>query len=542
MPRLLFYMVKMFVPLFIGSSVAFGFGISGQKGRNGSPGRSGLPGESRTIFLNEIFQQVSTEGGRGYDGWDGGRGGDARSCYHGNPNHNVAGARGGNGGNGGTGGRGGNGGDITVYTTSITNLKNLQIIAGGGLGGYGGSAGYGGRGCYCSPPTWTKRTCHNETNGKGETVRKCSDRYYQCHPGSHGASGRHGRGGMGGRDGKMTVYLSEGKPPKPINKIYVDLGKLVQEPYFLSYDVWERRNDARNVLARGSHIKSNYNLWVRQETKNISIKWEAAQNSSDYTDEYLTLIYDDKGFRYHYPRGAYLELRYDKDNETITIIDAEKWANVQKASRVTAGPEEIWLLDGTKNLRKKANDSSFQTMPGSGSRLAISPSGEVWGLDSWSKKIYHFVDNSWQKYTNDRAKRIAVGTEGIWTIDLYNSIWRRDHENKEWISLDDKAKEISIGPNDDIWSIYLNGDVYQRVEEKWEKRGIKAHRISVGEAGIWVVTDKNKIFQYEGDNQWRRQVGRLKDLSVGYSGAIFGITPENFLMEWNGQYFRPTLK
>ncbi|MBQ50007.1 MAG: hypothetical protein CMP10_21695 [Zetaproteobacteria bacterium] len=295
-------------------------------------------------------------------------------------------------------------------------------------------------------------------------------------------------------------------------------------------------------MAPGSRVNSSYEIWTGQEFKSVTVKWQAEADPALFAGEEIVLEYSKSGFNYRYPRGAWVQINYDANASVITIVDAMKWSEAQKASWVAPGKDQIWLLNGTKNLRKTNNDQFFQEMPGSGSRIAIGPSGKIYGIDSFTNVIYKFVDEAWESYTGDRAKRLAAGPKSLFTIDLFNNIWQRDHENDSWIPLNDKSSEIAIGPKGDLWSIYLNGDVYERVNGDWIKRGIKASRISVGPEGPWVVDKQGSAYKYMGSNRWENIAGGVKEVAVRENGEVYGIAPGNFLMKFQGEYFRPLEK
>ena len=89
--------------------------------------------------------------------------------------------------------------------------------------------------------------------------------------------------------------------------------------------------------------------WKKQ---NVRIDWLANVPQEDFRGEFITLELNRDGFKYSYPKGAWLKMVYDEKLGVIKVLDAMKWNDALKASWVAQGGSENWLLDGTKNLRK----------------------------------------------------------------------------------------------------------------------------------------------------------------------------------------------
>ncbi|MDJ0901761.1 MAG: hypothetical protein QNJ55_23470, partial [Xenococcus sp. MO_188.B8] len=59
---------------------------------------------------------------------------------------------------------------------------------------------------------------------------------------------------------------------------------------------------------------------------------------------------------------------------------------------------------------------------------------------------------------------------------------------------------------------------------QWRQIAGKLKQISVGSAGeIWGVNSSDNIYQYTGENSWQQIAGGLKWVSVAADGTVFGV-------------------
>ena len=72
-------------------------------------------------------------------------------------------------------------------------------------------------------------------------------------------------------------------------------------------------------------------------------------------------------------------------------------------------------------------------------------------------------------------------------------------------------------------------------ENTWEQISGKLKQISVGDGGeVWGVNSANDIYRYNGNQTWTQIAGKLKHVSVGQNGVVWGIGPSDTIHRYNG--------
>ena len=315
----------------------YGFGRPGRNGSSGRKGPNGRDGRFAEIYLDGSYKSVNSKGEKGGWGSPGMSGQAASSCWFHQSSRDEYGAFGGHGGHGGDGGDGGDGGSVDIFAPSISALKQLQLDNSGGIPGFPGMAGSGARGCYCSPKSWTIQRCYSVTNPDGSMGRQCQNDRYLCHEGRNGQNGHRGRMGRRGQAGMITVYLSNRRPTPSTSRMKIDLADIDSREFNLGFDLWEKRSSAKSYFHSGSKVAGSFSIWLGKKTKRVRIDWLANVPQEDFRGEFITLELNRDGFKYSYPKGAWLKMVYDEKLGVIKVLDAMKWNDALKASWVAQG-------------------------------------------------------------------------------------------------------------------------------------------------------------------------------------------------------------
>ncbi|MEM7065069.1 MAG: collagen-like protein [Cyanobacteria bacterium P01_B01_bin.77] len=304
------------------------FGQDARDGRDGRVGREGRDAAHQTIRATGDPIRLDLSG---TDGEDGGYGenGDWVRCRRQprDQRQDLQAADGGDGGNGGNGGRGGNGGDLTIHYTNPSELRQILVDATGGRGGRGGRGGDGTDGCECDDHRWTVEVCQDGT---------CRQKEYKCYDGDDGTDGRNGRDGESGSLGRLTLVNQVEPLPQEAPTQSHTVSSLANSTVTLSKNLWETRSGAKNLLAPGSTIANDYEIYTGHIERQFALDWQTLQPSQSFTDAVDLELQPDGQVSIDFPE-AYWLLGETIDEDTLTTYRVDGIVPVAEVTQLALG-------------------------------------------------------------------------------------------------------------------------------------------------------------------------------------------------------------
>lgn len=270
---------------------AMSFGSDGRDGSSGAVGRAGRSGQSLSIKAEGAAANYDISGLDGGDAGPGEPGYSATGCSQPfQPSYSLEGASGGAGGQGGSGGQGGNGGALTVYYTDINHLKFVSVR---GRPGEGGRSGWGGRGgdeCRCNERQWT-----------------VAEQTYTCNDGQRGRDSGPGNAGSRGSYGQVMLVSQLQPVAAELPSVYVDMSKMEDGPIRLSKNLWEQRQQARQLFAPGTDIADRYFQFISRSEVEYQFKWEAPRPITDFRGWQMLLRLEGNRAKLDLPQQLWLD-------------------------------------------------------------------------------------------------------------------------------------------------------------------------------------------------------------------------------------------
>ena len=190
---------------------------------------------------------------------------------------------------------------------------------------------------------------------------------------------------------------------------------------------------------------------------------------------------------------------------SFQITKAQTWTNIQgiTAQDIAVGKNGTVWATGTNSAIYRWNGSSWETMPGGASRIAVDPDGAAWVVNAGGQIYkYNLAINNWELKPGG-AKDIGVGADG--------SVW-----------------VIGMG------AVQGGYEIYKWNGSGWNKIPGGAVRIAVDPSGnAWVVNNSNNVFHYEGSS-FVIKPGGLLDIGVGANGSVWCTGPDLRIYKWDG--------
>ncbi len=304
------------------------YGQDGRDGRDGRAGRDGRDGIDQIIQATGDPIRVDLSGTDGEDG-DHGEDADWVFCRRQPraPRHDLQAADGGDGGDGGHGGQGGNGGNLTVYYTNPSALRQILVEAEGGRGGRGGRGGDGTDGCECDYERWTVEVCK-------DGICKLED--YDCDDGRDGRDGKDGRDGEKGRLGQLVLINQTEPLPQESPSQSRTLDRLANQTITLSRNLWETRRGAKNLLAPGSIIANDYQVYTGHIERQFALDWQAAQSMDTLTEAVELELQPNGEVSVNFPESYWL-LGETLQQETLTTYRVDGIVPVAEVTQLAVG-------------------------------------------------------------------------------------------------------------------------------------------------------------------------------------------------------------
>ena len=114
----------------------------------------------------------------------------------------------------------------------------------------------------------------------------------------------------------------------------------------------------------------------------------------------------------------------------------------------------------------------WEQVPGEASAIAIGPEGAVWTVgtdrESGGFGIYRWDGAQFRKAPGIAGVRIAVDARGNpWVVDSFNNV--RRWSASAWQNLPGWGKDVATGADGSVWSVGLEGGLWQFRGQRFEK-------------------------------------------------------------------------
>jgi hypothetical protein len=177
----------------------------------------------------------------------------------------------------------------------------------------------------------------------------------------------------------------------------------------------------------------------------------------------------------------------------------------------------------------KWTGNNWVGVDGGGVRIAVDQSGNPWIVNA-DNEIFRRVDDNWNRLPGS-AKDIGVGADGsVWIIGT-NPIGTVDNfgihrwTGSDWVGIEGGGVRIAVDQSGNPWIVNANGEIFQRVDDKWNRLPGFAKDIGVGADGsAWIIGTNRVgtagnfgIHRWTGNN-WVGIEGGGVQISVDHSG------------------------
>lgn len=155
--------------------------------------------------------------------------------------------------------------------------------------------------------------------------------------------------------------------------------------------------------------------------------------------------------------------------------EGSRWIEVAgaRARDIGIGADgSVWIISqsavsGGFAIQRYISANRWETIPGGGVRISVSPSGRPWIVNDRDRIFQLLPDRSWKEYRG-AGKDIAVGASGaVWVIGAIRrgpsdfSVHFRNGE--EWGEVDGGGTQIAVETSGRPWLVNSAGEIYQRV-------------------------------------------------------------------------------
>lgn len=154
---------------------------------------------------------------------------------------------------------------------------------------------------------------------------------------------------------------------------------------------------------------------------------------------------------------------------------------------------------------------------------------EFWAINS-SENVVQWTGGEWVLRRSGDHKAIDVGPQDeVWVIESDNDIYR--YNSGSWEEVAGQGTDIGVGADGDVWMVGKNGGVFQRTTGRWTDRKRGEHlAIDVDHLGFaWVINEHHKVFKWNG-RDWVSIPGiEAIDISLSSNGKVWVIERESRL-------------
>ena len=189
----------------------------------------------------------------------------------------------------------------------------MYVNASAGSGGDGGRGGNGTRGCHCDDDSWRVEICEDGT---------CTEEHYECDDGDDGYDGRDGHDGAAGKIGRLVAINQLDPLPAETPSTVMAVSTLANQTISLSRNLWRTQAGARGLLAPGSVIADDYQLYAGHIERQFKLDWQAPQDASRISDNLAVSLLPSGEVDVQFPEDYWLlGSRMDQDELTTYRVD-----------------------------------------------------------------------------------------------------------------------------------------------------------------------------------------------------------------------------
>jgi hypothetical protein len=241
----------------------------------------------------------------------------------------------------------------------------------------------------------------------------------------------------------------------------------------------------------------------------------------------------------HIKPGKQLSLALSFIFLNLTLI-AQDWSSVPGivAQDISVGKGGVVWATGTKGNIYRWNGTSWETIAGGASRVAVDPDGTAWVVNS-AGQIYKYnsISGSWDTKPGG-ATDIGVGADGsVWCIGMGatgggNLIYKWN--GSDWTNIPGGAVRIAVNPSGNAWVVNNTGNVLLYNGHGWDSKPGSVKDIGIGADGsVWCIGTDLNVYRWDGSN-WAMRSGGGQNISVtpdghpwvaNAAGAVFRMGP-----------------
>lgn len=180
-----------------------------------------------------------------------------------------------------------------------------------------------------------------------------------------------------------------------------------------------------------------------------------------------------------------------------------------------------------------AQSNNWEMLPGFAKDIGAGADGSIWAIGAnpvGNRRdfgVYRWTGTSWQG-VDVGGVRIDVDRRGNpWIVNAAGQVFRRI--NNRWELLPGSARDIGIGPDGSVWSIGTNPvkdnnfGIYRWTGNFWERVDGGGVRIDVDRKGNpWIVNAVGQVFRRI-NNNWEKLPGSGRDIGIGSDGSVWVI-------------------
>ena len=206
---------------------------------------------------------------------------------------------------------------------------------------------------------------------------------------------------------------------------------------------------------------------------------------------------------------------------------------------------ELWGIDNEYRIYHYSNNQ-WKQVPGELEQIAVSPSGDVWGVGldkraaEWNVLHYDPNANSWIPETG-AISQLTLGMNGlIWGVNYRAEVWSRSYDNGIWGQSTTGIRQISGSNPVGLYGVNYAGDILHYNTGvgwlSWSQLPGGAKYIAIGGTEFWGVNFMGEISRYQyPTNTWQSIAnlpGKLQQLAISTTGDVWALTREGLLYRY----------
>jgi hypothetical protein len=173
------------------------------------------------------------------------------------------------------------------------------------------------------------------------------------------------------------------------------------------------------------------------------------------------------------------------------------------------------------------NGSSWETIPGTASRVAVDPDGAAWVVNSAGSIFkYNLASKDWEQKAGT-AKDVGVGADGsVWVVGtgaVEGGYGIYKWNGSGWTSVPGGAVRITVDPSGNAWIVNSTGNIFQYNGSSWNPKPGPAKDIGAGANGtIWCTGTNDHVYQWD-VTYWKLKTGVASQIAVAPDGNALGV-------------------